>query len=79
MTRFTLIVENFLHFDHHPIGMENARILKQERSAEESWKSCGVEKAIELSGMMESEPVSSPVKAAEVSSMQDCSFGPNIN
>ncbi|KAK3573305.1 hypothetical protein QTP86_022692 [Hemibagrus guttatus] len=46
-------------------GVENARILKQERSAEERWRSCGVEKAVELSGMVESEPESSPVKAAE--------------
>ncbi|MCI4376155.1 hypothetical protein PGIGA_G00185290 [Pangasianodon gigas] len=46
-------------------GVENARILKQERSTEESWRSCGVEKAVELSGMVETEPVSSPVHAAE--------------
>lgn len=46
-------------------GVENARILKQERSAEESWRSCGVDKAVELSGMVESEPVSSPVNTAQ--------------
>ncbi|MCJ8730329.1 hypothetical protein PDJAM_G00183150 [Pangasius djambal] len=46
-------------------GVENARILKQERSAEESWRSCGVEKAVELSGMVETEPVSSQVNTAE--------------
>ncbi|KAF4090541.1 hypothetical protein AMELA_G00053820 [Ameiurus melas] len=46
-------------------GVENARILKQERSAEDSWRSCGVDKAVELSGMVESEPVSSPVNTAQ--------------
>lgn len=74
-----MIVVNSLRFKHQPIGVENARILKQERSAEESWRSCGVDKAVELSGMVESEPVSSPVNTAQVSSMHDCSFGPNIN
>lgn len=78
MTRFSVIVMNSLCFNHHPIGAEKARTLKQERSAEESWRSCGVEKAVELSGTVESEPVSSPVKAAEVSGMRACAFGTNI-
>ncbi|XP_060727494.1 zinc finger protein 252 [Tachysurus vachellii] len=46
-------------------GVENARILKQERITEESWRSCGVEKAVELSGMVESENESRPVNTAE--------------
>lgn len=59
-----------MYFIYQSVGVENARILKQERIAEESWRSCGVEKAVELSGMVESETESRPVNTAEVSSTQ---------
>ncbi|TSK22569.1 Gastrula zinc finger protein XlCGF7.1 [Bagarius yarrelli] len=46
-------------------AVENARILKQERIAEESWKSCEMEKAVNHSLMVESEPVASQANTAE--------------
>ncbi|KAL7878082.1 hypothetical protein SRHO_G00047250 [Serrasalmus rhombeus] len=46
-------------------GVESARNLKQERGTDESWKSCGIEKKDELSRLVESEKIPSPVKATE--------------
>ncbi|KAI4896582.1 hypothetical protein NFI96_018211 [Prochilodus magdalenae] len=52
-------------------GVEHAQNLKQERGSEESWESCEAEKKDELSGLVESDDVSSPVKAAKTAAEEE--------
>ncbi|XP_072533165.1 uncharacterized protein [Salminus brasiliensis] len=56
---------------HTQTGVENAQHLKKEREVEENWKSCGVEKKDELSGIVESEGVSNQMKPPENAAQEE--------